>query len=84
VNERYREDGCLSCETPEARRNECPRSTRICGHHCNCSWTQDICHFCGAEVNEDGLFVLPRLTPQDLIFNNPNDYDRDIFGRRTT
>ena len=28
--------------------NECPKSRRECGHHCNCSWEQDECCWCGA------------------------------------
>ena len=38
--------------------NECPKSLRPCGHHCNHVWDQDVCHWCGAEVNEDGDLVL--------------------------
>lgn len=42
---------CVSCgEVPE---HECPKSERPCGHHCNHSWTHDICHWCGAEFGED-------------------------------
>lgn len=26
---------------------ECPKSLRRCGHHCNCSWSQDECDYCG-------------------------------------
>ncbi len=44
---------CASC--PEGMpRGECEESRRPCGHHCNCSWDQDICHWCGAEFGEDG------------------------------
>ena len=28
---------------------ECEKSKRICGHHCNCIWTQDVCCWCGVE-----------------------------------
>lgn len=31
---------------------ECPDSQRPCGHHCNCSWIHDCCHWCGAEFCE--------------------------------
>jgi hypothetical protein len=39
--------------------NDCPRSQRPCGHHCNHVWDQDICHWCGAEVNDEGELVVP-------------------------
>jgi len=46
-------DECISCDgvTPE---NECPDSERPCGHHCNCSWIHDHCHWCGVEFGEEG------------------------------
>lgn len=44
-------DECLSCEQ-EMPRGECFASARSCGHHCNCSWTQDFCHWCGEEFGE--------------------------------
>lgn len=47
------EDECLSCPE-EMPRNECPKSKRRCGHHCNCSWIHDRCHWCGVEFGEDG------------------------------
>lgn len=44
---------CMTCsEDPEHEEyplNECPRSERHCGHHCNCSWVHDHCHWCDAE-----------------------------------
>lgn len=42
---------CISCgeEIPEG---DCPQSKRPCGHHCDCSWIHDICHWCGAEFGE--------------------------------
>lgn len=40
-------DGCLSCGEGMPA-GECPSSKRPCGHHCDCSWTQDVCDWCGA------------------------------------
>lgn len=45
---------CHSCEE-ELPRGECPKSTRECGHHCNHSWSQDTCHWCGVTFGEDGV-----------------------------
>jgi hypothetical protein len=43
---------CTSC--PEGMpENECPASRRQCGHHCNCSWVHDHCHWCDAEFSEE-------------------------------
>jgi len=33
--------------------NECPESKRSCGHHCNCSWVYDHCHWCDKEFGEE-------------------------------
>lgn len=44
---------CVTCEQ-ELEPNECPKSERKCGHHCNCSWIHDYCHWCGKEFGEDG------------------------------
>jgi hypothetical protein len=46
-------DDCLTCSEGMAE-GECPKSKRTCGHHCNCSWIQDCCHWCGIEIGEDG------------------------------
>jgi hypothetical protein len=45
------EDECISCGegTPK---NECPKSKRKCGHHCNHAWTHDGCDWCGQEFGE--------------------------------
>ena len=43
---------CSSCGMEGAEENECQKSKRGCGHHCNCSWTQDECCWCGAEFGE--------------------------------
>ncbi len=37
---------CTSCEEGLPK-NECPNSKRPCGHHCNHSWNQDECCWCG-------------------------------------
>ena len=47
------DEECSSCAEGMPL-NECPNSKRPCGHHCNCSWTQDICHWCDKEFGEDG------------------------------
>jgi hypothetical protein len=41
-------DECITCGEGLPL-NECQSSQRLCGHHCNCSWTQDCCHWCGKE-----------------------------------
>lgn len=33
----------------EEEEPECPNSERPCGHHCNCSWIHDHCHWCGKD-----------------------------------
>lgn len=45
------ESECYSCgeKTPAG---ECPKSKRPCGHHCNCSWVHDHCHWCGREFGD--------------------------------
>jgi hypothetical protein len=43
---------CASCEEGIPR-DDCPQSKRPCGHHCNCSWTQDVCCWCGKEFDEE-------------------------------
>lgn len=52
-----RVDGCDTCSElgPETM-GECPKSERICGHHCNCVWVHDHCHWCDMEVDEDGTW----------------------------
>lgn len=47
-----RDDECLSCGE-QMPANECPKAQRPCGHHCNCSWIHDCCHWCGVEFGED-------------------------------
>lgn len=43
---------CCTC-TERLPLNDCPESHRPCGHHCDCSWTQDACCWCGEEFGED-------------------------------
>jgi hypothetical protein len=43
---------CCSCGERGPKLGECSKSKRICGHHCNCSWTQDECCWCGEEFCE--------------------------------
>lgn len=38
---------------------ECKASERRCGHHCNCSWVHDCCHWCGTEFGGDGEECTP-------------------------
>jgi hypothetical protein len=45
------EGECYSCGEPGA--GKCPKSKRACGHHCNCSWVHDHCHWCGEEFGEE-------------------------------
>jgi hypothetical protein len=42
---------CISCGE-NAPKNECPKSKRDCGHHCNHSWSHDECCWCGKEWGE--------------------------------
>lgn len=61
------EDECLTCSERNAHiaqgtlpdpdpypLHECPKSKRKCGHHCNCSWIHECCHWCGGGYAEDG------------------------------
>ena len=57
-------EGCDTCSELGAEDlNECPKSQRPCGHHCNCSWIHDCCHWCGAEFGENGKVTMPAETP---------------------
>lgn len=47
------EDECLSCAQGIRGESRCPESNRDCGHHCNCSWEQDHCHWCGEQFGEN-------------------------------
>jgi hypothetical protein len=46
---------CLILLSDEVLTNTdmCTKSKRFCGHHCNCSWEQDSCCWCGYEWGED-------------------------------
>lgn len=50
VAEEAGEAECYSCGDPAA--GTCPQSKRPCGHHCNCSWVHDHCHWCDKEFGE--------------------------------
>ncbi|TAL45879.1 MAG: hypothetical protein EPN91_01325 [Salinibacterium sp.] len=49
----HQPDDCISCGE-EIAKNDCPKSKRSCGHHCNCSWIHDGCCWCGQEFGDDG------------------------------
>lgn len=42
---------CIACGE-EMPINECPKSQRPCGHHCNHSWSHDSCCWCGEEFGQ--------------------------------
>lgn len=42
---------CATCSEPDGGLT-CAQSRRSCGHHCNHSWTDDACHWCGVEFGE--------------------------------
>lgn len=44
---------CSSCAEDKPR-GECSASKRDCGHHCNHSWNQDECCWCGALFDGEG------------------------------
>jgi hypothetical protein len=52
---RVQTPGCHACEyepgSEEAER--CPKSRRPCGHHCNHSFSVDICDWCAKEWGDD-------------------------------
>lgn len=41
---------CHTCggdlTTAPEDKDKCPQSKRACGHHCNHSWSHDVCHWC--------------------------------------
>jgi hypothetical protein len=47
---------CDSCGEG-APTNECRKSKRPCGHHCNHSWSHDGCDWCGTLFGEGGIPV---------------------------
>ena len=54
---------CWTCGEGVGSKNECPSSKRPCGHHCNCIWIHDVCHWCGIEVTEDGDLAYVAVEP---------------------
>jgi hypothetical protein len=43
---------CIDCEGDHGGAGHvesCPKSKKICGHHCNHSWSHEHCHYCGKE-----------------------------------
>jgi hypothetical protein len=48
-------DSCCEQEYYENEREEdvCPQSLRVCGHHCNYSWSHDTCCWCGKTWEEE-------------------------------
>lgn len=58
---------CLTCTEPgSGEKDECPQGRRPCGHHCNCSWTQDACCWCGLQFLGDGE-TAPGPTMDELL-----------------
>lgn len=61
------DEHCLSCEQSHGNplplppvhveRQRCPASKRVCGHHCNHSWSHDHCDWCGETWGEQGPVV---------------------------
>lgn len=56
------DDECITCGEPDENGlpypAECGSSKRPCGHHCNCSWIHDCCHWCNTEfgdLSDDGV-----------------------------
>lgn len=45
------ERDCIPCGE-ECPRGECSKSEAPCGHHCNHSWTHDVCCWCGETWGE--------------------------------
>lgn len=46
------ENECIDCAEGVNPFDKCPQSKRPCGHHCNCVWVHDHCHWCGMESEE--------------------------------
>lgn len=44
---------CLTCGELDGVENECPMSERLCGHHCNCTWIHDYCHWCDTGIESE-------------------------------
>lgn len=60
---------CASCGEGNPP-NECPKSKRPCGHHCNHSWSHASCDWCGEEFGEDEndkrVLATLKVTPGSL------------------
>jgi hypothetical protein len=46
------EADCISCEQGEQGEDVCPDSPRPCRHHCNHSWSHELCCYCKREWGE--------------------------------
>jgi len=47
------DEECVSCAMKdEEGREKCPKSKRECGHHCNHSWSHDVCCWCHKKWGE--------------------------------
>lgn len=46
------DDECIDCAEGVNPFDVCPNAKRPCGHHCNCVWIHDCCHWCGMESVE--------------------------------
>ncbi len=59
---------CLTCGEEDAKKDECSKSKRTCGHHSNSSWTHDECNWCGKVFGEIGFIVdiseMPNYNPK--------------------
>ncbi len=67
---------CDTCTEGAGKPNECPNSKRPCGHHCNCSWVHDCCHWCGGELIGDDEWIGVEAEPDvDLTLDVP---DREV------
>ena len=44
---------CDTCAENEGELNECAKSPRACGHHCNHTWESDACCWCGTVIGEE-------------------------------
>lgn len=55
TTDRHGADDCSSCGEECTPNGECPKSKRGCGHHCNHSWNQDKCCWCGATFDGDAM-----------------------------
>ena len=70
-----KENECVSCGE-EIPKNDCEKSKRPCGHHCDCSWSQDHCCWCNKWLGEDGkLFD----TIEEAKVAKPNDTHYQLY-----